>query len=253
MNKYFIDLSHTDIIRSIDIIGIKIKNILLYGETGTGKEHIARYIHFIKKTSGNFIPVDCGSLNDELIASEFYGHIKGAFTGAHQDKEGYFEQAHGGTLFLDEIENLSLRGQVTLLRALQELTFMKVGDYRVQKVDFNLVCTTNVKLWDLIDEGKFRSDLYYRIAHMEFTIPPVMDYHNIPGLMEFLIDQICEEYDLHLRIDRKDLVLDTMRKLDPYKGNIREIKSYLTKKLIELESTQRSTLTGIELMKSFKL
>lgn len=252
-NKYFIDLSHTDIIRSIDIIGIKIKNILLYGETGTGKEHIARYIHFIKKTSGNFIPVDCGSLNDELIASEFYGHIKGAFTGAHQDKEGYFEQAHGGTLFLDEIENLSLRGQVTLLRALQELTFMKVGDYRVQKVDFNLVCTTNVKLWDLIDEGKFRSDLYYRIAHMEFTIPPVRDYYNIPGLMEFLIDQICEEYDLHVRIDRKDLVLDTMRKLDPYKGNIREIKSYLTKKLIELESTQRSTLTGIELMKSFKL
>lgn len=81
----------------------------------------------------------------------------------------------------------------------------------------------------------------------------VSDYHNIPGLMEFLIDQICEEYDLHLRIDRKDLVLDTMRKLDPYKGNIREIKSYLTKKLIELESTQRSTLTGIELMKSFKL
>lgn len=159
----------------------------------------------------------------------------------------------GGTLFLDEIENLSLRGQVTLLRALQELTFMKVGDYRVQKVDFNLVCTTNVKLWDLVDEGKFRSDLYYRIAHMEFTIPPVRDYHNIPGLMEFLIDQICEEYDLHLRIDRKDLVLDTMRKLDPYKGNIREIKSYLTKKLIELESTQRSTLTGIELMKSFKL
>lgn len=130
---------------------------------------------------------------------------------------------------------------------------MKVGDYRVQKVDFNLVCTTNVKLWDLIDEGKFRSDLYYRIAHMEFTIPPVRDYYNIPGLMEFLIDQICEEYDLHVRIDRKDLVLDTMRKLDPYKGNIREIKSYLTKKLIELESTQRSTLTGIELMKSFKL
>ena len=103
------------------------------------------------------------------------------------------------------------------------------------------------------NEGKFRSDLYYRIAHMEFTIPPVRDYHNIPGLMEFLIDQICEEYDLHLRIDRKDLVLDTMKKLDPYKGNIREIKSYLTKKLIELESTQRSTLTGIELMKSFKL
>lgn len=165
----------------------------------------------------------------------------------------FVAMAHGGTLFLDEVENLSLRGQVTLLRALQELTFMKVGDYRVQKVDFNLFCTTNVKLWDLIDEGKFRSDLYYRIAHMEFTIPPVRDYHNIPGLMEFLIDQICEEYDLHLRIDRKDLVLDTMKKLDPYKGNIREIKSYLTKKLIELESTQRSTLTGIELMKSFKL
>lgn len=253
MNKYFIDPSFSSIETLLNIYFPKIKNVLICGETGTGKEHIARYIHSIQHKPGNLIPVDCGSLNDELIASEFYGHIKGAFTGAHQDKEGYFEQAHGGTLFLDEIENLSLRGQVTLLRALQELTFMKVGDYRVQKVDFNLVCTTNVKPWDLIDEGKFRSDLYYRIAHMEFTIPPVRDYHNIPGLMEFLIDQICEEYDLHVRIDRKDLVLDTMKKLDPYKGNIREIKSYLTKKLIELESTQRSTLTGIELMKSFKL
>lgn len=253
MNKYFIDPSFSSIETLLNIYFPKIKNVLICGETGTGKEHIARYIHSIQHKPGNLIPVDCGSLNDDLIASEFYGHIKGAFTGAHQDKEGYFEQAHGGTLFLDEVENLSLRGQVTLLRALQELTFMKVGDYRVQKVDFNLVCTTNVKLWDLIDEGKFRSDLYYRIAHMEFTIPPVRDYHNIPGLMEFLIDQICEEYDLHLRIDRKDLVLDTMKKLDPYKGNIREIKSYLTKKLIELESTQRSTLTGIELMKSFKL
>ena len=161
MNKYFIDPSFSMIETLLNIYFPKIKNVLIYGETGTGKEHIARYIHSIQHKPGNLIPVDCGSLNDDLIASEFYGHIKGAFTGAYQDKEGYFEKAHGGTLFLDEIENLSLKGQIAILRALQELTFMKVGDNRVQKVDFNLVCTTNVKLWDLIDEGKFRSDLYY--------------------------------------------------------------------------------------------
>lgn len=218
-----------------------------------GKEHIARYIHDIKKTPGNFIPVDCGSLNDELIASEFYGHIKGAFTGAYQDKEGYFEKAHGGTLFLDEIENLSIKGQVALLRALQELTFIKVGDNRIQKVDFNLVCTTNVELWDLISKGGFRSDLYYRISHVRFNVPPVRDYYNIPGLMEFLIDQVCEEYNLTPYIDKHDLVIETMQKLHPYKGNIREIKSYLTTELIKLDASRSSTLTGIELMKTTPL
>lgn len=192
-------------------------------------------------------------LNDELIASEFYGHIKGAFTGAYQDKEGYFEKAHGGTLFLDEIENLSIKGQVALLRALQELTFIKVGDNRIQKVDFNLVCTTNVELWDLISKGGFRSDLYYRISHVRFNVPPVRDYYNIPGLMEFLIDQVCEEYNLTPYIDKHDLVIETMQKLHPYKGNIREIKSYLTTELIKLDASRSSTLTGIELMKTTPL
>lgn len=253
MGQYFVDPSFLVVEEMIRLCCPKIKNVLIYGETGTGKEHVARYIHTIQKRQGNFVPVDCGSLNDELIASEFYGHIKGAFTGAYQDKEGYFEKAHSGTLFLDEIENLSLKGQITLLRALQELTFMKVGDNRVQKVDFNLVCTTNVELVDLINEGKFRIDLYYRISHFNITVPPVRNYENIIGLIEFLIDQVCKEYDLKLAIDRKSLVLDTMKKLDPYKGNIREIKSYLTTELIRLEATQSTTLTGIELMKSFKL
>lgn len=110
MSKYFVDQSYVEVEKLINMFCPKIKNVLITGETGTGKEHMARYIHDIKKTPGNFIPVDCGSLNDELIASEFYGHIKGAFTGAYQDKEGYFEKAHGGTLFLDEIENLSIKG-----------------------------------------------------------------------------------------------------------------------------------------------
>lgn len=229
-------------------------NLLIgYGILKTIEGVFDRYIHDIKKTPGNFIPVDCGSLNDELIASEFYGHIKGAFTGAYQDKEGYFEKAHGGTLFLDEIENLSIKGQVALLRALQELTFIKVGDNRIQKVDFNLVCTTNVELWDLISKGGFRSDLYYRISHVRFNVPPVRDYYNIPGLMEFLIDQVCEEYNLTPYIDKHDLVIETMQKLHPYKGNIREIKSYLTTELIKLDASRSSTLTGIELMKTTPL
>lgn len=163
------------------------------------------------------------------------------------------KKAHGGTLFLDEIENLSIKGQVALLRALQELTFIKVGDNRIQKVDFNLVCTTNVELWDLISKGGFRSDLYYRISHIRFNIPPVRDYYDIPGLMEFLIDQVCEEYNITPYIDKHDLVIETMQKLHPYKGNIREIKSYLTTELIKLDASRSSTLTGIELMKTTPL
>lgn len=253
MNQYFIDPSFLPLQEKIRLCCPKIRNVLIYGETGTGKEHIAKYIHTIQKQSGNFVPVDCGSLNDELIASEFCGHIKGAFTGAYQDKEGYFEKAHGGTLFLDEVENLSLKGQITLLRALQELTFMKVGDNRVQKVDFNLICTSNVKLLELVAEGKFRIDFYYRISHLNITVPPVRDYENIAGLMDFLIDQIYKEYGLNLAIDRKTLVLDTIKNLAPYGGNIREIKSYLTTELIQLEANQSTTLTGIELMKFLKL
>lgn len=143
--------------------------------------------------------------------------------------------------------------KVALLRALQELTFIKVGDNRIQKVDFNLVCTTNVELWDLISKGGFRSDLYYRISHIRFNIPPVRDYYDIPGLMEFLIDQVCEEYNLTPYIDKHDLVIETMQKLHPYKGNIREIKSYLTTELIKLDASRSSTLTGIELMKTTPL
>lgn len=143
--------------------------------------------------------------------------------------------------------------KVALLRALQELTFIKVGDNRIQKVDFNLVCTTNVELWDLISKGGFRSDLYYRISHVRFNVPPVRDYYNIPGLMEFLIDQVCEEYNLTPYIDKHDLVIETMQKLHPYKGNIREIKSYLTTELIKLDASRSSTLTGIELMKTTPL
>lgn len=127
------------------------------------------------------------------------------------------------------------------------------GDNRIQKVDFNLVCTTNVELWDLISKGGFRSDLYYRISHVRFNVPPVRDYYNIPGLMEFLIDQVCEEYNLTPYIDKHDLVIETMQKLHPYKGNIREIKSYLTTELIKLDASRSSTLTGIELMKTTPL
>jgi hypothetical protein len=167
--------------------------------------------------------------------------------------EGVFDNNLKVESYRYEIENLSIKGQVALLRALQELTFIKVGDNRIQKVDFNLVCTTNVELWDLISKGGFRSDLYYRISHVRFNVPPVRDYYNIPGLMEFLIDQVCEEYNLTPYIDKHDLVIETMQKLHPYKGNIREIKSYLTTELIKLDASRSSTLTGIELMKTTPL
>lgn len=151
-------------------------SVLLEGASGTGKEHVARLIHLRSKRAGKpFVAVDCGALSRELAASEFFGHIKGSFTGALSDKKGAFESAQGGTLFLDEVGNLSYEVQIQLLRALQERRIKPVGGLREIPVDVRLICATNEDLEAAIARGSFRADLYHRIDEFVLHMPDLAE------------------------------------------------------------------------------
>jgi two-component system response regulator HydG len=161
---------HLDLISPTDL------SIVIYGETGTGKEYVAREIHNRSlRSEGPFVTIDCGALTDELSGSTFFGHEKGAFTGAHSARKGSFELAHGGTLFLDEIENLSYQNQVKLLRAIQEGEVKRVGGSVPIKVDVRIIVATNQPLQKVIKSGKFRKDLYYRINEFGLNLEPLRE------------------------------------------------------------------------------
>ena len=151
-------------------------SVLITGESGTGKEYIARSIHKQSARSGKpFIAVDCGAIPSELVASEFFGHLKGSFTGAIADKTGHFEAANGGTLFLDEVGNLSYNTQIQLLRALQERTIKPVGSSRELHVDVRIIAATNEDLTEGQENGTFRKDLFHRLNEFQINVPPVRD------------------------------------------------------------------------------
>src|SRR3954465_10109431 len=159
-------------------------SVLLIGETGTGKEVIARALHKrSQRATGPYIRVNCGALHENLLESELFGHVKGAFTGAVENKTGRFEAAHGGTIFLDEISSMSAKLQVKLLRVLQEREFERVGESRTIRVDTRVVAATNQFLEDEIDAGRFRDDLYYRLNVWPIHLPPLRERpEDIPPL-----------------------------------------------------------------------
>lgn len=226
-----------------------VSSFLLFGKTGTGKEHTAREIHQASGVSGKFVSIDCGAITDELINSELFGHIKGSFTGATQDKSGYFEEANGGTLFFDEIENLSYKGQLALLRVLQERSFKKVGSTKEQIWEAKIICATNVDLQKEVEKGRFRSDLFYRINQVTLQVPSLEDVmDDIPDLIDFLVKEINEEYNQSFEAS-EEFKSQTIEQLIPFKGNVRELKSYLFEKIINTD-IELSTLSGIELLQN---
>ena len=202
--------------------------ILLLGETGTGKGVLARWIHEnSSRKEQTFVELNCSMLKGELLRSELYGHVRGAFTSAMQDREGLIEFADGGTLFLDEIGDMDLSVQAELLKTLEEKSFRRIGDNKVRKSDFRLICATNRDLAQDTKNGTFRSDLYYRICVFPIQLPPLRKRRDdMPALVEHLLKEFGYS---HFPVDSKVIQL-----LSSYNwpGNIREIKNMLERALL---------------------
>lgn len=198
--------------------------ILLRGESGTGKEVIARSIHYLSSRKNKpFIKVNCTALTESLLESELFGHEKGAFTGAIQERTGRFEQAHGGTLFLDEIGDVSPTFQVKLLRVLQEREFERVGGNKTIKVDIRLICATNRNLEEAVNKGDFRSDLYFRINVISIHLPPLRERKDdIPLLVERIIGRFNRDNNAKIGITPEAMhVLSNCH----WPGNVRELEN----------------------------
>ncbi len=200
--------------------------VLLAGESGTGKEIVAHAIHARSpRRGGPFVAVNCGALPGELLESELFGHVRGAFTGAVRDRTGRFELASGGTLFLDEVGDLPLQLQVKLLRVLQERTFERVGESRPRTSDARIVAATNVDLRRAVQEGRFRDDLFYRLRVVPIEIPPLRDRReDIEPLATFLLARVGARQGRALRFspDALRLLLE-----HPWPGNVRELENAL--------------------------
>lgn len=205
--------------------------VLITGETGTGKELIARNIHLDSRRSHRqFISVNCASIPEALFESEFFGYKRGAFTGATRDKPGYFEMAASGTLHLDEIGEMPLEFQAKLLRVLEEGTFIKLGGERETRVDVRLVASTNKNLEKEVEFGRFRRDLYFRIAVFTMGIPPLRDR---PEDIPLIAAHVWKELHQRMGLKESGPVLDTANLVNqPWKGNVRELRNFLERRLL---------------------
>lgn len=207
-------------------------SVLLVGETGTGKELIARAIHVLSpRAEGPYVRVNCGALSESLLESELFGHVKGAFTGAIDNKTGRFEAAHAGTIFLDEISSMSHKLQVKLLRVLQEREFERVGDNRTIRVDTRVVAATNQHLEDEIEAGRFREDLYYRLNVVPIYLPPLRDRRDdIALLAQHFLNKYCRETRKEILGFSSD-VLERLRQ-HSWPGNVRELENYIERAVV---------------------
>jgi len=207
-------------------------SVLVVGETGTGKELIARSVHRLSpRGDGPYVRVNCGALTESLLESELFGHIKGAFTGAVDNKTGRFEAAHGGTIFLDEISSMSPKLQVKLLRVLQEREFERVGESRTIRVDTRVVAATNQFLEDEIEAGRFRDDLYYRLNVVPIYLPPLRERRkDIPALARHFLERYCEENKRETP-SIPDEVLERLQTYD-WPGNVRELENYVERSVV---------------------
>ena len=207
-------------------------SVLVLGESGVGKELVAREIHARSpRADGPLVKVNCASIPKELFESEFFGHVKGAFTGAHRDRVGRFQLADGGTIFLDEIGEIPLELQGKLLRVLQESELERVGDDVTRSVDVRVIAATNRNLEKLIVEGKFREDLFYRISVFPVDVPPLRDRgEDITQLAQHFLEQTCADFGREpMNLTRAQV--DNLRRYD-WPGNIRELKNVIERAVI---------------------
>jgi DNA-binding NtrC family response regulator len=212
--------------------------VLIVGETGTGKELIARAIHDLSpRSTGPYIRVNCGALTESLLESELFGHVKGSFTGAVDNRTGRFEAAHTGSIFLDEINSTSPKLQVKLLRVLQEGEFERVGDNNTKKVDTRIIAATNRELLDEIEASRFREDLYYRLNVVPIYLPPLRERRDdIEPLVLFFLQRYAEQN----RREMQRVHPDAMRLLYEHNwpGNVRELQNYVERAVILSAGTE---------------
>jgi DNA-binding NtrC family response regulator len=216
----------------IDKVAPTDARVLITGENGTGKELVAHWIHQkSNRSKGPMVEVNCAAIPSELIESELFGHIKGSFTGAYKDKKGKFEQANGGTLFLDEVGDMSLSAQAKVLRALQENKINRVGSDKSIKVDVRIIAATNKDLKKEIEAGRFREDLYHRLAVILIKVPSLDERkEDIPVLVDYFAKKIMEEQNM---VPKKftDEAIQELQKFN-WSGNIRELRNVVERLII---------------------
>lgn len=235
-----------DLYRLVALVAPTPLSVLINGASGTGKEYVAHRIHELsKRVNGPFVAIDCGALTKELAASELFGHTKGAFTGALNNKVGAFEQAQGGTLFLDEVGNLSYDVQVQLLRALQERRIRPVGSAEERSIDIRLVCATNENMTEAITQGRFREDLFHRINEFTLHMPLLRERgRDIIEFAHYFLQQANHELGRHITHLSPDAEQALLQYAWP--GNLREMRNIITRAALLTE--EGNTLTSTQLL-----
>jgi DNA-binding NtrC family response regulator len=208
--------------------------VLVTGETGTGKELVARAVHELSpRATAPFVAVNCGALGDGVLESELFGHVKGAFTSAVRDRAGVFESAHGGTIFLDEVGEMSATVQQRLLRVLQEREVTRVGSSRPVRVDVRVVAATNRNLAELVESARFRQDLYYRLAVFPVVVPPLRERRaDVPLLIAHTIEKLRERVPAATELACSGFAIRLMRNYD-WPGNVRELMSVVERAAVD--------------------
>ncbi len=237
--------------RHIRLVAPTDMSVLILGESGTGKEHIARELHYASQRADKpFISVDCGSLSASLASSAFFGHVKGAFTGATDNKTGVFHEAEGGTLFLDEIGNLPYEAQALLLRALQECRYRPVGSQKEHRFNVRIIAATNEKIENVIAAGRFREDLFHRLNEFEIKIPPLREcFDDILPLAEFFLKTANKEFGLN----KASFSIKAKKQMRIYKwpGNVRELRNKIRKAVLLAEG-ETISISNLGLEKAVK-
>ena len=240
----FEDVKSKALLERIHLIGPSTANVLVTGETGTGKELIARHVHKLSpRADGPFVAVNCGAFSESLVESELFGHERGSFTGATVARAGWFEAARGGTLFLDEIGDLPFTMQVKLLRVLQERQVVRLGSRSPVAIDVRVVAATNVNLEDAVAAGRFREDLYHRLSVVPIRVPGLAERReDIPELVEYFMTQISQTTGLPKRTVGAD-ALAVLQSHD-WPGNVRQLRNNVERLMILAGGDPEAVITA---------